>query len=1181
MYLSSVDITGFKSFAQKTPLRFSDGLTAIVGPNGCGKTNIVDAIRWALGEQKTSVLRSDAMENVIFNGTRTRRPVGLAEVSLTIQNNRQILPTEYTEVTITRRLFRNGESQYFLNKTQCRLKDIIDLFMDTGMGSDAYSVIELKMIEKILSDRTDERRHLFEEAAGVTKYKARRKETKRRIDSIKNDVSRVQDILREVQKNVYSLARQADKAKLHADLTKQLSFSQSWLLYAELKRIENILQSKNEEYTPLQEQLNSINLVLIEAEKSRISIDNIAESFESEMKELQDEFQNSSTAFAAMSQQKAVSHERIKAFSDAIFRASNQQKETELLLNQAEITCEQSRQKAQNLSSECSQYEKDIQVLKDAREAAKIYAQELYQQSTAFDAEISQIDSILSQHRSASDRTSERIAGLERRILETNSEHHQTLVSLDLLQKEISEKDTLTDGYVKAVLNAENIVSEKQHYLESLQNTITTIQQTLGDLQNEKGHHSASIEFLKNLIDTSESSVHLSSSISWNPKGGKITLAEIIDAEESLTIAIDAALGEAGKYFVVDNQEEALAGCAELHKHNKGKSSFICTSLIPTVKPLQNYPQADGIIGLASEIVQVDEHIRNILRILLAKTIIVENANIAMELATNNKDFSFITLKGEIFSASGIIRGGSTSSSEGKNIGKREQIAKLTKALNLINAHIIELQQKLEKSKIEFNSINIRALHDDVRKAEQEKNSFQQSVAKLMYKKDAVEVSLQKQKDALVDFQQHMQSLLQSNTDDKETIEHIIQKKNVLMESKQTMLIKYRIAETDLSKAEDLYRAAELIIVQKKAEERAANHEVNRLAELIKQKNDQLQFLENEQKRAHIELQALESSIFSVNKEITEEQERLQFLKEVIANRESKSLELKRNRNEAKEYEAKVRAEQHAIMQLIHSSELNLQQAQIEYKRIVEKVEEHSPGIDLVHIPEDWIPLPDFDEIIEREKSKKITQRLQSLGNVNFLALEEYEKEHERFEFLKSQLADLSEAEHSLQDTMTEINQTAQQRFHDTFEQIRVHFKHLFSVLFSGSGQADIHLGEGDPLECSIEISAKPPGKRPQSIELLSAGEKTLTAIALLFAIYLVKPSPFCILDEVDAPLDDANIDRYLQLIRSFSDKTQFLMITHNKKTMEAADTLYGITQEEEGVSKVVSVRFTRQDIAV
>jgi chromosome segregation protein len=817
MYLSSVDITGFKSFAQKTPLRFSDGLTAIVGPNGCGKTNIVDAIRWALGEQKTSVLRSDAMENVIFNGTRTRRPVGLAEVSLTIQNNRQILPTEYTEVTITRRLFRNGESQYFLNKTQCRLKDIIDLFMDTGMGSDAYSVIELKMIEKILSDRTDERRHLFEEAAGVTKYKARRKETKRRIDSIKNDVSRVQDILREVQKNVYSLARQADKAKLHADLTKQLSFSQSWLLYSELKRIENILQSKNEEYTPLQEQLNSINIVLIEAEKSRISIDNIAESFESEMKELQDEFQNSSTAFAAMSQQKAVSHERIKAFSDAIIRASDQQKETELLLNQAEITCEQSRQKAQHLSSECAQYEKDIQVLKDAREAAKIYAQELYQQSTAFDADISQIDSILYQHRSASDRTSERIAGLERRILETNSEQNQTLISLDLLQKEISEKETLTDGFIKAVLNAEDIVSEKQQYLESLQNTITTIQQTLGDLQNEKGHHSASIEFLKNLIDTSESSVHLSSSTSWNPKGGKITLAEIIDAEESLTIAIDAALGEAGKYFVVDNQEEALAGCAELHKNNKGKSSFICTSLIPTVKPIQHYLQADGIIGLASEIVQVDDHIRNILRILLGKTIIVENASIAMELAANHKDFSFITLKGEIFSASGIIRGGSTSSSEGKNIGKREQIARLTKTLNSITTNIIELQQSLITSKNEFNSINIRALHDDVRKAEQDKNTFLQSIAKLIYKKEALEHSLQRQKDALVDFQQQMQSLLQSNTDDKETIEHIMQKKNVLIESKQTMLSQYRIAETDLSKAEELYRVAELIIVQKKS----------------------------------------------------------------------------------------------------------------------------------------------------------------------------------------------------------------------------------------------------------------------------------------------------------------------------------------------------------------------------
>ena len=329
MYLSSVDIIGFKSFAQKTSLSFEGGLSAIVGPNGCGKTNIVDAIRWALGEQKTSVLRSDAMENVIFNGTRTRRPVGLAEVSLTIQNNRNILPTEYTEVTLTRRLYRNGESQYFLNKTQCRLRDIIDLFMDTGMGADAYSVIELKMIEKILSDRTDDRRHLFEEAAGVTKYKARRKETRRRIESIKADVERVQDIMREVQKTVYTLQRQAEKAKLHGEITDELRQTEAWILHHDYVKIDTLLVAKKAELIPLIERKTNLEKELHDAEQARIALEAEAEQFEAEMRELQNQLNDSSKHLAAMSQQKAVSIERIKAFSEAIVRAMDQANEAD------------------------------------------------------------------------------------------------------------------------------------------------------------------------------------------------------------------------------------------------------------------------------------------------------------------------------------------------------------------------------------------------------------------------------------------------------------------------------------------------------------------------------------------------------------------------------------------------------------------------------------------------------------------------------------------------------------------------------------------------------------------------------------------------------------------------------------------------------------------------------------
>ena len=1050
-----------------------------------------------------------------------------------------------------------------------------DLFMDTGMGADAYSVIELKMIEKILSDRTDDRRHLFEEAAGVTKYKARRKETRRRIESIKADVERVLDIMREVQKTVYTLQRQAEKAKLHAEITEELRTSETWILHHDYVKIDALLIAKKAELIPLIERKTELEKALHEAEQARILLETEAEQFESEMRELQNALNDSSKHLAAMSQQKAVSIERIKAFSEAIIRAQEQAKEADYTRSEASNNLGQARARVEELHAQCEALEAEVKNFREAREEVRGKAQELRGEAKQYDEILAILDKTIAERRSASDRASERIAGLERRIAETDAEISGTKQSLETVQQEIASNSQEQERFINALREAEVTLQDAQERSAELQSRIGSLRETIAEKQNAKGHLTASIEFLSNLIETKESSVYLSTSKTWNPASGKITLAEIINADESIGIAIEAALGDAGGYFVVNTMDEAQQGCAELEKASKGKASFFCREFIPICPAPDHLPNQSGIIGWASEIVSVDDQIRHALRLLLGKTLIVESADIAKTLRSTNPDLTCITLRGELYGHEGIIRGGSISSSEGKRIGRREQIAKQQKALETLIKEIDALNAEIVSTKANHDAIDLKKLADQVRKAEYERNVFEQGISKLRYRKEALEAAREKQDETLQNLHAELTEFKGSNTSLNEAMDDVNTKRFEADELKKSILARIQETDNQLINSENAFRQSEIALVQKRGEERSVMSEIRRLEEIISQKTEQLQFLKDEQERASNEQAMLESSMNAVASDLIEEEERVRYLQEVISKRQDKARDFKERRQQVRNTEAEIRGLEQSITQQVHATELSLQQAQIEFKRILEKIEEQFPGIDLVNLPESWKLPEDFDELIEKEKARKLSNRLQNLGNVNFLALEEYEKEHERLEFLKSQLADLSQAEESLQATMDEINQTAQQRFNDTFELIRGHFKDLFATLFSGRGEAEIHLGEGDPLECSIEITAKPPGKRPQSIELLSAGEKTLTAIALLFAIYLVKPSPFCILDEVDAPLDDANIDRYLQLIKTFSEKTQFLMITHNKKTMEAADTLYGVTQEEEGVSKVVSVRLT------
>ncbi|MBU3700086.1 MAG: hypothetical protein FGM33_08780, partial [Candidatus Kapabacteria bacterium] len=629
MYLSKLDMVGFKSFGLKTELDFTDGVTAIVGPNGCGKTNVVDAIRWVLGEQKTSMLRADSMDQVIFNGSRTRKPLGMAEVSLTIENNKQILPTEYSQVVITRRLFRNGESQYLLNRTQCRLRDITDLFMDTGMGSDAYSVIELKMIETILSDKAEERRHLFEEAAGVTKYKARRREAQRKLEAAQRDIARVQDIAREVQKTVNSLGRQAEKAKQHQELSTRLreldkilfafEYAEEYLLLTQLTaRVAEIRKRRQEQ----EAELGSLETrsQAAEAEHQQTELDlRAALGKENDVR----------ASLADVQQSISVLHERIHATERALERLDREQDESQTQQSTMSEELVSLRQRMAAAEQQIAQTAASHEAQKSVTSDALAVLESVRMDVASRRDELAAARTTLAERVSVADRCRIQIESLHRRRTDIEHRQRQAHERLREVEQQIAREGADLPQIDAQLADAESRLHSAEQRQIELQARREILQKDSEDLRSALAHSRASLEFLSGLVDTTESSKFLMNTPEWQPSGEKLTLAEIINTDPDYRVAIEAALGEAGRYFVVASRAEAQQAIAALSKNNVGKATFLCRDAIRAVAAPPSSVDAEGAIGWASEIVKADDQLRSALRGVLGGTLVVSTIEAA------------------------------------------------------------------------------------------------------------------------------------------------------------------------------------------------------------------------------------------------------------------------------------------------------------------------------------------------------------------------------------------------------------------------------------------------------------------------------------------------------------------------------------------------------------------------
>lgn len=1171
MYLSKLEIIGFKSFAHKTVLKFNDGITAVVGPNGCGKSNVIDAIRWAIGEQKASVLRSDKMENVIFNGAGKRRPLGMAEVSLTIENTRGILPTEYSEVTITRRLFRNGDSEYLLNKTQCRLRDIVDLFMDTGMGANAYSVIELKMIETILSDRADERRKLFEEAAGVTKYKVRRREALRKLDSTQQDLMRVNDITKEVGKKVNSLERQAKRAEEYTTLDVERKKLEVEILEREygatVRRIaplqEKLVEARSQKEA-LDSQLAHEEAILGELEREQAEI-------ESSLAEAQKDVNAITARIAELEQRRAVAAERRRSLRTVIERADRDRTEAEggieaMVADRAEV-----ERALETIREQITASEWEYEQLRRENAAAEKDVNERRRAAKASQEQVIAVINRIAELRGEEERTRARIESLNGRLQQFDLEDESARVELERTSEAIAQAEAELTAAQSALDEAQRAFTAGQEEKVRLQSEIDELRTATIDLHNAINSRASKVEFLTGLVDQDESVRFLVAQSDWTPVE-RVTVAEGISTAEEYRLAIAAALGTAGHYMIVPSLDDARRGMAALVSNRKGKVTFVCLDRVPDA-PVRPVPGGIDAVGWAGELCGSAPEHDALRRHLLNDTLVVRTLEDATHAVTNGIAEQAVTLDGVTVRADGIVRGGGQTKDEGTAIGKREQIERLSAEADELRARLADMEGRITEVTTRLRAIDLGRLSDAVRAAQQSLGGVEKRRAQVGYQRESAAKVIDEHGTQRARFQEELGRL-------SDQLAGTEPRRNQLRDEQETAERNAREHSSELERVEAEFAERSRVLSDRqvalatsRGDERSAVAELERIRRDRENAERMIELRRVEREKAETELETLETSfaegegqLESFRSELVDAQAKRD---EVMGRQTTKREEITRHaetlREERRGYES--------ALGLAHDLEMKVSELQMRAEAMVARAkEELEVDLQTREFEEEGTETLMGDL---REQLRQIKGRIKMLGTVNLLAYEEWREENTRYEFLRTQSEDLRNAEKTLLETIAEINDTAQTKFNETFDLIRANFVSIFTSLFYEGDEADLRLGEGDPLEAPIEIIAKPRGKRPHSIDLLSGGEKTLTAIALLFAIYLVKPSPFCILDEVDAPLDDANIDRFVQLIRRFVSETQFIIVTHNKRTMAAADTMYGVTQEEDGVSKIVSVRFT------
>ncbi|TAH01511.1 MAG: chromosome segregation protein SMC [Sphingobacteriales bacterium] len=1179
MRLNKLEIKGFKSFGDKATVNFNEGVTAIVGPNGCGKSNVIDAIRWVLGEQSTKALRSEKMENIIFNGTKNRKPAHLAEVSLTFDNTKNILPTAYSQVTLTRKLYRSGESEYRLNDVQCRLKDITDLFLDTGIGSDSYAIIELKMIDEIIVNKENSRRALFEEASGISKYKLRKKQTFAKLKDTEADLSRVDDLLFEITKNLKVLENQAKKAEKY-NILKQ-NYKSLSIQFSTFK-IEGFRTSLQK----LETQENTFNDEIVSAtakiDVNEAQIQAFKLNYLTEEKNLSVQ-QKATNDFVAKI--KAYEHEN-KIKDQQISFLHNQQKRLEqdlekdknqlnhVLYNQKRLASDKETEEAllAQMVTQLADLQKNIDTLKAQQSTQKKELEGFTNQNnshqnlvyqTEKERDILQIqkDTLLN----------ESLRNTQDADAKNNELNHFNAALATLLQRQTSTQTQIND----ALLFEEQLVlkiANTENELALLKETLVTQTRKLDAKQNE---YNLTKSLVDNLEGYPQSIRFLKKNAVW--KKPAPLFSDILFCKEEYRIAIENYLEPLMNYYVVDNYADAIAAVKLLNSASAGKAGFFI---------LDNYQTevSKAVIELplnaisVLDVLEVDAKYKNLCGHLLQSVFLVDD-----DLETHLNDdvvegeYVFLGKSGRFSKTKHTLWGGSIGLFEGKRIGRAKNLEMLAKEIK-------DLEDESEKLKFKIQNL---ATEKEVLKSSSKKaeiGAFQNSLNKI----DNELISVQTK-------QQQYQSFIQNSTNVKLDIETKITTISENLINIQPKLLDLKQQQESLKQQifalQTTFTALTENVGLQSADYNAKNikyyqqqNKVNSIVKDLDYRLSQQQNLQKQIDKLAADLHKTLAEITEISKKTSLQDDELLALYQQKAEMEDGLQTAEKTYYNLRGIIADIENQQSDFRKKKESATYLL--TEVKDKKTNLKIELNSLkerlslefNIDIEELLDIDLPDNETEESL-KIKIEKIKTQIADYGAVNPMAMEAYKEINERYTFIEEQKTDLLAAKKSLLQTIAEIDNTAKEKFMESFTQVRENFIKVFRSLFNDEDSCDLLLTDEDnPLESDINIVARPKGKRPLTINQLSGGEKTLTAIALLFSLYLLKPAPFCIFDEVDAPLDDSNIDKFNNIIRKFSSESQFIIVSHNKKTIAFTDIIYGVTMVEQGVSKLVAVDLTTVD---
>lgn len=1182
LYLKKIDIQGFKSFADKTEIEFKDEITAIVGPNGSGKSNISDAIRWVLGEQSVKSLRGNKMEDVIFSGTDKRRALGFAEVTITFDNKDGSIPIDYTEVEVTRRMFRSGESEYYINKNSCRLKDIRELFMDTGVGKDGYSIIGQGRIEEILSNRPEDRRSIFEEAAGIVKYKSKKEEAERRLDKTQNNLVRIKDLLHEVSNQKDILEKESEKA---------LQFTK---LYSRLKDLEINIFIRD--YYKLSKQIEDAN-----KEKEKIEI---------QAKTLEDE--------------KNIIDEKYNKLKDNIQGLELEIEKSRSFKFDAVQLFESNRNKISLLNEKEKYLTVDLERLKDEKDKHIESLERLHKSKDDLNLELERLQGDLDLLNTEYEENREKLDDINHYLLEIERNLNSDKDELINLYNKLSDKKSEINSIKSFKENIDKRINQLKREIENINVSILDLQNKYNDFVNYENELKQSLENKRNkLIELNENKNRILDKCNYTndeikknqiklhgltsnynlyknmeegydgyyksvkgllqgakrnsnlSKGLIGVIAELFTVDVKYERAIDVSLGSSVQHIVVNDENDAKIMVEYLKKQRLGRATFLPMNIIKgkTINLNPKDKMDFNILGLASELISYDKKYQNIFENLLGRTIVVRDIDSGIKLAKNyDHNYRIVTLEGEVLNIGGSITGGSTGNNSISIISRRNKINSLKDEIQKNEEYIDELIK--DKSKLDEElykiTISVTQLESNIKELEMDLISSTNNKDNCLNEKNKLKVDIEKR-------EKEIESLLNENKDFEGNLNSL--KLDIIKYEQNIEKMKEKIninscayEEKKLSKDEVERKVTDLRIKINSLENNlqninngVINFDSNKLEieNLIKQKDElilaingelinlnrnrlsleeEIKKHEKDEEIASIKLNDLLNKKDNFMKTFYDEQDRLKILNNKLSEIErlKNNLEIKRTR-----YEIQLETEKNKIYD--------------DYGVTIEESLKYEMEIKSIQNAQ--------------EEVKDLKSQIKDLGNVNIGAIEDFKNIKERFEFLTNQQADLIDAKGNLLEVIKDMEKKMRSRFLATFQEINENFSETFSILFNG-GKAYLEIEEGDDiLNVGINIKAQPPGKKLQNLTLLSGGEKSLTAVALLFAILKAKPAPFCILDEIDAALDEANINRYTSYLKDFYDSTQFVLITHRKTTMEIADVLYGVTMEEEGVSKLVSVK--------